>query len=984
MKNLRILLFILLAISINSCTEKKQDLCSYVNPFIGTAGHGHTYPGASMPFGMVQLSPDTRLSGWDGCSGYHYSDSVIFGFSHTHLSGTGVADYCDILFMPTSGDITFTNDLSNGSEAAYPSKFSHNNEIASPGYYSVILDDYNIKSELTVTERTGFHKYTSQSGKPINVILDLEHRDKVLNSGLTIVSNNEIQGYRISSSWAKKQHIYFVAQFSQDFEQYSIYDAGETIDDSLTSDSEDLKAVFSFPESSSSPLMIKIGISAVDIEGARRNLKEENPDWDFNQIQNTARETWNKQLGKISVEGGGTDKKSIFYTALYHCFLAPNIFMDVDGRFRGTDLKIHKENDFTNYTVFSLWDTYRALHPLFTILEQGRTNDFIKTFLKHYEYGGQLPVWELAANYTGCMIGYHAVSVIADAYKKGIRNYDTMLAYEAMKKIATTDELGKKEFGEYGYIPSDMESESVSKTLEYAYNDWCIAMMAKELNNKDDYKYFIQRAQNFKNIYDPQTGFMRAKRNSTWLAPFDPKEVNFNYTEANSWQYSFYAPQDIKSLINMMGGEESFKEKLIKMFNEDSRTSGRQQADITGLIGQYAHGNEPSHHMAYLFNYCGAPSLTQKTIHQILNEFYANTPDGLCGNEDCGQMSAWYVLSSMGFYPVCPGNNTYILGSPIFDKVTIHLENGNDFIIKAQKSSKNDIYVENIKLNEKEHPFLFIRHDSIMNGGELLFYMSDFPDNTDILSYQKPTSEIKDYLINPRPFFYSHPKTFINATSVKLGSINKDTRIYYTIMAKNTVSELTEYVESIKLKNSATINAFAEQKNLPRSKTIKAKFLKIPSGRSISYNSMYNTQYTAGGEYALIDYIYGAEDFRTGAWQGFYGDDMDVVLDLGKLLTIKKVSAGFLQDNNSWIFFPEKVTFEISTEGETFHTIGEIISDISPETPGAMAKRYSLNNINKHARYIHIIGKNRGLCPEWHKGAGNKAWIFADEIYVNN
>ncbi|MBN2571646.1 MAG: GH92 family glycosyl hydrolase, partial [Ignavibacteriales bacterium] len=583
-------------------TENSMNFTDYVNPFLGTGGHGHTYPGASLPFGMIQLSPDTRLEGWDGCSGYHYSDSVIYGFTHTHLSGTGVLDYGDILLMPTIGKVNFGNGFVSGHKNGYSSKFSHNNERAKPGYYSVILDDYGINVELTVTERAGMHKYIFPKSDNANIILDLVHRDLVLDSYLEIYSSTEIGGYRISKEWAEEQHIYFVIQFSKPFSSYLFEDQSIIINEVK---SNNIKCGFIFYTEDKEEILIKIGISSVSIEGARKNLLSEIPDWDFEKIVSEAENKWNDELDKIEIETNNEEDKTIFYTALYHTFLVPNIFCDVDGNYRGRDLKIHQTNNFGNYTVFSLWDTYRAVHPLFTLLQQKRTNDFVKTFISQFEQGGRLPIWELAANETFCMIGYHSIPVIVDAYIKGIRDYDVEKIYEAMIHSAEQIDFGVKFYKKYGYIPASEEAESVSKTLEYAYDDWCLAQLAKRLGKADDYKFYIQRAQYYKNIFDKTTGFMRAKMDARWFSPFDPLEVNYNYTEANSWQYSFYVPQDITGLLNIVGGKENFISKLDEMFTTESKTTGREQADITGLIGQYAHGNEPSHHIAYLYNFVG-------------------------------------------------------------------------------------------------------------------------------------------------------------------------------------------------------------------------------------------------------------------------------------------------------------------------------------------------------------------------------------------
>ncbi len=662
----------------------QRDLARYVDPFIGTSGHGHTFPGAIVPFGMVQLSPDTRLTGWDGCSGYHYSDSKIYGFSHTHLSGTGISDYGDVLLMPTVGK----------PKKDYTSRFSHQNEKASPGFYSVRLDDDDIFVELTVTARTGMHRYTFPATNEANVILDLAHRDKVIDSGLKI-EGTTVLGWRRSQAWARDQIVYFALEFSEPFTDHEF---------------DNLNARFRFDARNGKPVLVRLGISAVSTEGALRNLRAELNHWDFDKVKADAAAIWNRELGKIAVTGGTDAQLTNFYTALYHAMTAPNVFMDVDGQYRGRDFKTHKANGFTNYTVFSLWDTFRAAHPLYTIIDTKRTRDFINTFLVQYEQGGRLPVWELAANETDTMIGYHAVSVIADAAAKGIDGFDLKKAFKAMKHSAELRHYGLGAYIDKGFISTEDERESVSKVLEYAYDDWCIAEVARMLGETDDYRRYQARAQSYKNVFDPATGFMRPRTNGNWAEPFDPREVTFSFTEANAWQYSFFVPQDVNGLIDLMGGRERFAARLDQMFAAESKTTGREQADITGLIGQYAHGNEPSHHMAYLHNYAGQPWKTQFRVRQIMDQFYTPSPDGLIGNEDCGQMSAWYVLSAAGFYPVTPGSRFYAIGTPLFPEVRFNLGNGHAFTIRARNVSNRNIYIQSATLNGKPYRKSYLDH----------------------------------------------------------------------------------------------------------------------------------------------------------------------------------------------------------------------------------------------------------------------------------
>jgi len=982
-----IISFFLVSLFVSGCNEGVQKIvesdlqpADYVNPLIGTDAHGHTFPGASLPFGMVQLSPDTRLEGWDGCGGYHYSDEEVFGFSHSHLSGTGVPDYADVLLMPTVGDILFNNGSENVDEG-YASRFSHDNEIAKAGYYKTTLDDYNIDVELTTTKRVGFHKYTFKNDKEVNVIVDLLHRDKVVDSWIHIVNDTEIEGFRRSTAWATDQYYYFVAQFSEPFLNHVIA-VDENAVEGSKAEGTNVKAALSFKLEDSNEILVKVGVSAVSAEGARKNLETEINHWDFNEVKKEARDAWNNELGKIIVKGGTNPQKITFYTALYHSFLVPNLFMDVDGKYRGRDLEVHQAKGFDYYTVFSLWDTFRGEHPLFTLTQQERTNDFIKTMLAQYEFGGRLPVWELAANETECMIGYHSIPVIVDAYMKGIRGFDAEKAFEAMKHSAELDHFGLEFYKNLGYIPGHEESESVSKTLEYAYDDWCIAIMAKELGYEEDYQRYLKRAQSYKNIFDPSTGFMRAKMNGRWFEPFDPKEVNFNYTEANAWQYSFFAPQDITGLVKLFGGRDKFVKSMDKMFNESVETTGRQQSDITGLVGQYAHGNEPSHHMAYLYNYVGEPWKTQHWVRHIMDELYNEKPDGLCGNEDCGQMSAWYVLSAMGFYSVTPGHTYYAIGSPLFEEVTLQLENGKAFTIIAKNNKPENRYIQSATLNNKEYEKSYISHFEIMKGGTLVFEMaSESNKNWGNNEKNLPVSEITEHLITPVPFVKTGARTFVEDTEIALGCITKGADIFYTLDGTAPTTKSKKFTKPFVIDQSVTLKAFIYKKDLPISNTLEAEFHKIPVGRKISLNTQYANQYSGGGDLCLIDFIRGPLNYRTGAWQGYEGVDVDAMVDLGSIQLINKLETGFLQDVGSWIFMPTEVQYYVSKDGKNFQHVGMIKNKISNTALGVNIQNFTLNFSTK-ARYVKVIGKNMGTCPDWHVGEGNPSWIFADEIVI--
>lgn len=958
---------IILLFSVSSCNKLNKEKfiienkSAFVDPFIGTDFHGHTFPGATVPFGMVQVSPDTRLDGWDGCSAYHYSDSLLWGFSHTHLSGTGCGDYADILLLPI-------NDFdSSDNSKKYFSLFDKSSEIAEAGYFEVFLKKYNIKVQLTATQRVGFHKYSYPDNKKY-VFLDLEHRDKVLNSYLKQINDTLFVGLRESQAWANRQILYFAISFSEPME--------------IVLNNEDKRLfVIRAKNENSNVLMIKVALSATGEEAAINNMLNETNDWDFEKTKENAKKSWDKELSKILVSGGTKEQQRTFYSALYHCFIVPNIYSDFDKQFRGTDLKVHKA-DHDTYTVFSLWDTYRAAHPLYTITQEKRSLDFIKTFLDQYTCGGQLPVWELSANETMCMIGYHAVPPIVDAYFKGIDNFDKKIALKAMIDASNEDRLGKKEFRNLGYIPMDSEHESVSKNLEYSYDDWCIAQFAKDLGETKIYEEYIRRAQNYKNTFNAKNGFMHQKINAAFYLPFDPKEVNFNFTEANSWQYSFYVPHDILTFIEMHGGNEKFDAYIDSLFSQQAKCTGTNQADITGLIGQYAHGNEPSHHIAYLYNYCSKPWKTQRMVRRILNTLYTDKPDGLCGNEDCGQMSAWYVFSAMGFYPTNPANGIYDFGSPIFDTVTIQLENNKKFTVIAHNNSSENIYIQSVKLNNKNYDKLFITHKDIMNGGTLEFFMG----NKSNQSYgQKKESvyksKITDNIITPVPFTNNQARTFYDSITISLDCIDKNAEIFYTIN-DSTNSNPIKYLKPICLKADSEIRFFAKSKGKINSNVVSAKYRIIPYKKNVRIINKYAPQYAAGGDFALVDYIFGNDNFKNGAWQGYDNTDFEAIVDLLKVRKVNYISTNFLQDNKSWIFLPPKVEFFASKDGINFSKITDFTAKYNENETTVKIYNCKYNPKNLDARYIKVLAKNYGKLPKWHISAGENSWLFIDEIEI--
>ena len=753
MKNKLCMLLLATGIGLFSCAEKElpKEYTDSVNVFIGTGGHGHTFPGATLPHGMVQLSPDTRLLGWDACSGYYYDDTSIMGFSHTHLSGTGIGDYGDILFMPVVGEKPLIAGTAEKPDEGYRSRFSHEQESARPGYYQVLLQDDSINVELTATLRAGLHRYSYPKASDARLIVDMEptihgHQHPV--TQIRVVNDSTIAGMKYTVGWAKRHYVYFYAVFSSPFD-YKLYSGTEYQSDSTSVTVNTAKAVIRFKNLPvDGRVLAKVGISSVDEEGARLNVEAEIPNWNFEGVMKEANTAWNEALGKIDIETSDNDSRTVFYTSLYHAFIQPSLASDVDGRYRTMGHEIKQDASYTNYTVFSLWDTFRAAHPLYTIVTPEQNQAFIRSLLRKYDEGGILPKWELASNETGTMIGYHAVSVIADAMMKKQCDFDVKKALEACIRSSVYDTTGVtpmmdrqilngklmpvsiKYKNELGYIPCDKVGGSVSQGLEFAYNDWLIAQMMKEHNRKDLYDKYMELSRNYRNYFDPETKLMRGRlSDGSWITPFDPASVQrpSNYVEGNAWQWAWFVPQDVEGLMELVGGQKSFEAHLDTLFTTSSELTGdpNAAADVTGMIGQYAHGNEPSHHIPYLYNYAGAPRKTQALVDHILRTLYHNDPNGLSGNEDVGQMSAWYALSAMGFYSFCPGRPVYEIGRPIFDKVTIHLSNGKDFVIQAKNNSVENKYIRSMKLNGEDLAEPRFSHFDLMKGGELIFEMEN-------------------------------------------------------------------------------------------------------------------------------------------------------------------------------------------------------------------------------------------------------------------
>lgn len=727
------LLLSVCAFSLTLATLQAGEITKYVNPFIGTGAidgglSGNNYPGATSPFGMIQLSPDTsEAPNWGDASGYDYNRNTIFGFSHTRLSGTGASDLIDITLMPTSSGRT-------------SSAFTHDEEKARPGYYQVMLKDEGINAELTTTQRNGIHRYQYPAGKDAEIILDMDHSaDKgswgrrIINSQIRILNDHAVEGYRIITGWAKLRKIYFYMEFSSPILTSTLRDGGRVHENTAVINGTNLHGCFRFGQLNGKPLTCKVDLSSVSMENARQNMEQEAPHWDFDRYVAAADADWEKQLGKIEVKGTEVQKE-IFYTALYHTMIQPNTMSDVNGEYMAADYTTRKvANNETHYTTFSLWDTFRASHPLYTLLEPERVTDFVKSMIRQYEYYGYLPIWQLWGQDNYCMIGNHSIPVITDAILKGIPGIDMEKAYEAVYNSSVTSHPNSpfEVWEKYGFMPENIQTQSVSITLEQAFDDWCVAQLAAKLNKDADYQRFHKRSEYYRNLFHPKTKFFQSKNDKgEWIEPFDPYQYGGNgghpFTEGNAWQYFWYVPHNIQALMELTGGTKAFEQKLDTFFTSTYK-SEQMNHNASGFVGQYAHGNEPSHHVAYLYNFAGQPWKTQKYVSHILNTLYNNTSSGYAGNDDCGQMSAWYVFSAMGFYPVNPADGRYIIGSPLLDECTLKLAGNKEFRIRTIRKSPEDIYIQSVTLNGKKHKDFFITHQDIMNGGTMVFKMGKKP-----------------------------------------------------------------------------------------------------------------------------------------------------------------------------------------------------------------------------------------------------------------
>lgn len=986
--------------------QNKEELIQYVDPFIGTGAHGHTFPGATVPFGMLQVSPTNDFKNWDWCSGYHYSDTVIKGFAHNHLSGTGLAGLGDILLMPTTGQVKVNPGDEKDPSTGYRSRFSHQREDASAGYYEVVLDDYDIKVELTCSERVGLHRYTFPESSEANIIIDPNANimENVFETYVKIVSKTEIGGYKYCSGEGGERYVNFIAKFSKPFKNSGVVLNKEIQKGEKETKGESTKAFVTFDTKKGEQIEVKVALSYVSFDGARANLNTLSEKEDFNFVYESAKNKWENVLNKIVVEG--TEKqKRIFYTGMYHSFIAPNLLSDADGKHLVENQ--FYESEINQYSTFSTWDTFRALHPLFTIIEPEKDVEFVNSLISRYSLSKVgLPIWELTGHDNFCMIGHNTVPIITDAIVKELPGIDAETALAAMidasnNTLRSSSNYGNNGIEEYlslGYVPGGA-SQSVSLTLEYVYYDWCIYRTAKFLGDEKVAAEYLQRAKAYVNLFNEKEKYFWPKNiQGEWM------EVNWeswdelisHYVSGNVWGYSTFLPHAIPHLIELQGGKEEFIEWLDSIIDDDSVIKGGQHVDISGFIGKYGHGDEPSQQFPYLYSFAGQPWKTQKIVRQVMDQFYNDTPDGLINNEDCGQMSAWYIFNAMGFYPVCPGDGKYIIGSPVLKHASINLPNGNKFRIDVKNNSEENVFVQSVILNGEDLHRSYILHKEIVNGGSIEFIMGKKPNKTWASNPENCPdykNELKIYDAEPfsfatLPIFEKESiDVFADEYHIKLYCNSPGARIYYTTDGSEPIEYYNLYKNEIIINDEALLKAKAFSEGKPP---------------SLIFQKQYYTSITAekNSEIKIIDlkenaYKYGEEDgslllnsqigsiaFHDGKWSAWFGKDLDITIDLGELRKISEVTIGILTATGSWIFSPKSILVEGGLENNKMNKFGQKLFAVMENEYGPELIRHKIKFDKQKCRYLHIFVENTGIIPRWHGGHDTPAWLFVDEIFI--
>jgi predicted alpha-1,2-mannosidase len=975
----------------------------YVDPMIGTGGHGHTFPGATLPFGMVQLSPSNDFKSWDWCSGYHYSDSIIKGFAHTHVSGAGLAGLGDILLMPSFGEVQIKPGTEKNPEEGYRSRFSHKTEKAFPGYYSVFLDDYKVNVELTCTERVGFHKYTFESEGTGNVIIDPTHHiiENVRETQVEFLSDTMLRGYKTSYGEAGNRTVYFVACFSKPFVSYGVATNDKTEESSKKATSPNSKAYVSFHVTKGEAIRVKVALSFTSYEGAMANFEKEARNRNFESVCADAQKIWKEKLNRISLEGGSDDQKKTFYSALYHSFMSPNLISDVDGNYTVEGKKYHA--NFSQYSNFSSWDTYRALHPLLTLVEQKKTADFVNSLIsRHTVSKVELPGWELLGHDNNCMIGYGTVSVIADAALKNIAGINMLDALNAAKAAANNtqkhspnyDVSGMEDYIPTGFVPAEINC-SVSKTTEYNYYDWCIGLMAQRLNNSADAAYYFNRSLGYRNLFNAENNYLYPRLSSGDWRKMDLTGWNDllgSYISGNIWGYTTYVPHDVDGLINLIGGKDKFNTWLDKIFADTTTLKGQAHVDISGFIGKYGHGDEPSHHLPYLYAYSGQPWKTQKLVKQVLTDFYHPLPDGLINNEDLGQMSAWYIFSSLGFYPVCPGDLKYIIGSPLFSAATLNLENGKSFSVKANGVSARNIYIQSAKLNGKPYDKAFITHDEIMAGGELMLEMGDTPNTSwgtqpaNLPVSKTSVSALAQETLVLMPFEDKNTVVFDGQRQIDLKCNTQNALIRYTLDGREPDEKSTLFTKTISISKTTLLKAraFAGSK---ASKLFVRQYYKGTDRKVSPFTFALSSKVDQFGKQngeMLFDGLTGTSFFNDGKYTGVRGNNLELIIDLGTKKQISEVSLGYLISSHNWIFPPKYITVLGSDDNQNFKLLGQFVpAEMTAPEAFAYVERSVIKLSSANCRYLKLVAETLPTIPTWHRGTGNLPFMLFDEIIFN-
>ncbi|OHX64291.1 GH92 family glycosyl hydrolase [Flammeovirga pacifica] len=993
---------ILLMLLILGCNKKEN--IDYVDPMIGTNGIGHTFPGATTPFGMVQLSPSNEFKNWNWCSGYHYSDQIIKGFAHTHFSGAGLAGLGDILVMPTMGDPTTNSGTEEAPETGYRSRFSHDKEDAKAGYYSVTLLDDNIDVELTASPRVGFHKYTFHNSGEANVVFDPTHHlmETIFGTSVEIIGDNAIRGYKKANGEAGKRTVYFYAEFSKPFNQYLITNEDQPKKGISKFEEERAKAVVTFDVKSDEQLELKVAISNVSFEGAKKNFDAEAKTTSFDQALVAAQNAWREKLNKIEIETIDEDDKVVFMTGMYHSFISPNLLSDVDGNFVVEGKKYH--TDYPQYSNYSTWDTFRALHPLFTIIEKEKTAEFVNSLVSRKTVSDvELPIWEAVGHDNICMIGYNTVSPIADAILKDIPGINQQEAYQTMlsasnylgKHSPNYDVNGMDDYLKFYYVPGEIGS-SVSKTTEQNYYDWTIAQVAHKLGDSKNEQLYLDRSKGYRALFDKKSGYLLPKMSDGTVPNVSTDtwdDLVKNYVSGNIWAYSMYVPHDVKAYMQMFGGPKKFAQKIDSILADTTTLGGAQHVDISGFIGKYGHGDEPGHQIPYFYVFAQEPWKTQELVHQVMDEFYHNDPDGLVNNEDLGQMSAWYIFSAMGFYPVTPGDMNYIIGSPKVKAAKIKLENGKTFSVKVNNASDKNVYIQSVSLNGKQLDRAYIQHHEIMDGGELVFEMQATPNKTWATSNEatpgeKITSvpEVAQRVTNTP--YSSNAENFFGASlPIKLFCNNTDAIIRYTLDGSEPNAKSKKYTNGIQIYKSTTLKAKAFKEGLIESKTFEHQYIKTQSARLgkgyPKINLSHETEdYGKTDGSQLIDQKLASDAFADGHWNGFIKNNLEAVIDLGKTTNIKQVKYNTLSNTYVWIFPPKATTVWVSTNKKNWKKVGYAKYENVLEHEHKIITN-SVNIGHQNARYIKIEIENYGGMPKWHGGAGQTPFLMIDEIYLN-